>query len=551
VSVGDLPGTANPCGHADTVDKVDDTAPSDDGLIDEGRAMAQIVHDLAPGARLKFATAAISETSFANNVTALATVGSDVIVDDIGYLAEPFYQDGPISVAVNAARADGVAFFSAAGNDNVVVAGKEVGSYEAVGFRATGCPALPYTYLDCHSFAPSGVDVTAGMTVPSNRDLVLDLQWAQPRGGVTSDIDIFVLNASTGAVLEAGTSFNNGTGTQQPFEYVGFHNGSGSSVAVNVVVARYAGPAPSRFKWIHIGDSPSSVEYSTSSATDVFGPTIFGHSGAAGAVSIAAVPFDNAAVAETYSSRGPVTLLFAPVPSTSPLGSPQVLGKPDLAATDCGRNSFFPPGSPPPHRFCGTSAAAPHAAAIAALLLDAQPAATPAEIISTLQSTAVAVGSAPATAVGAGLIDARAAVAAVVLTEPGDPSGDYDGNGTTDIAIYRPSNGGWYVRNGAGATWGTSGDIPVPGDYDGNGTTDIAVYRPSNGGWYVRNGAGATWGTSGDIPVPGDYDGNGTTDIAVYRPSSGGWYVRNGTGATWGASGDIPLVLPYAIRSVI
>jgi Tol biopolymer transport system component len=126
--------------------------------------------------------------------------------------------------------------------------------------------------------------------------------------------------------------------------------------------------------------------------------------------------------------------------------------------------------------------------------------------------------------------------------------GDYDGNGTTDFAVFRPSTGIWDVHNGASAQFGTSGDIPVPGDYDGNGTTDFAVYRPSTGTWFVRNGASAIWGTSGDIPVPGDYDGNGTTDFAVFRPSTGTWFVRNGASAQFGTSGDIALPLPDAIR---
>ena len=99
------------------------------------------------------------------------------------------------------------------------------------------------------------------------------------------------------------------------------------------------------------------------------------------------------------------------------------------------------------------------------------------------------------------------------------PVADFDGNGTTDISVFRPSEGGWYVQghNPVLQIWGQSGDLSVPGDYDGNGTTDIAVFR--SGQWYIQghNPVLQIWGQAGDIPVPGDYDGNGTTDIAVFR----------------------------------
>ncbi len=132
---------------------------------------------------------------------------------------------------------------------------------------------------------------------------------------------------------------------------------------------------------------------------------------------------------------------------------------------------------------------------------------------------------------------------------------DYDGDGRADFAVWRAETGVWYVNRSSdgGMTalqWGMNGDIPVPKDYDGDGRTDVAAWRPSTGTWYINRSTDSAmtalqWGMAGDTPVPGDYDGDGRADVAVWRPSTGIWYINRSTDSAmtalqWGASGDRP-----------
>jgi hypothetical protein len=112
---------------------------------------------------------------------------------------------------------------------------------------------------------------------------------------------------------------------------------------------------------------------------------------------------------------------------------------------------------------------------------------------------------------------------------------DFDGDGHTEIAVFRPSDGNWYYLKSttgeyAAVHFGTTGDIPLVGDFDGDGKTDLSVFRPSNSFWYRLDSSNGQYfaqkfGTTGDVPVAADYDGDNKADLAVFRPSNSVWYI--------------------------
>jgi subtilisin family serine protease len=457
---GDIPGSNNPCGHTTPVNVLENPSPSLE-VADEGRAMAQIVHDLAPGASIAFATAFFKEEPsdpqvgqflFAENIERLARpvsaggAGAKVIVDDVGYFEEPFFQDGPVATAIDKVVSEGVSYFSAVGNDNLFEeeppgSGKfnknEISSWEAPVLRdSPGCPpeveATSFNPDHCLDFDPgAGEDKTFGITVSPERTLRVAVQWAEPWFGVKTDLDAYLLDSSD-KILVAEGGVSDDISEQVPAEVLAWKNKDKNNpkevrLAINHCFGAICNPdalstetPPVKLIILQNGSGVTATEYPESSGEDVVGPSIFGHAGAPSGVGVGAVPYNNGSAPERYSSRGPVTHYFGKVMEDAPaaaLSPPQTISKPDVAATDCGRTTFFLPvkSEPGVFRFCGTSAAAPHAAAIAALALQANPALTPAQVRSSMATTARPVGAFGPNAVGSGLVDAYGMLAGVAL----------------------------------------------------------------------------------------------------------------------------------------
>jgi hypothetical protein len=378
----------------------------DDPCTGEGTAMMEIVADLAPGVGLFFATAFTGAAQMAANILALQAAGCSVIVDDVTYFNESPFQDGPIAQAVNTVSAAGVLYFSSARNSGNLNDGTS-GTWEG-DFVDGGPVAAPLSGTGrLHSFGGTTFNTVAGGTRRR-----VDLFWTDPLGGSGNDYDLFVLNSTGTTVLRSST--NAQTGSQNPYEFVTTLN-----VGERIVIVRAAGAAN---RFIHLDTGRAILAIGTNGS-------VRGHnaSGAANAFSVAATDVANSFPGvfaggatnpvETFSSDGPRRIFFTPTgtpitPGNFSSTGGQVLQKPDITAADGVASSAALPALFNP--FFGTSAAAPHAAAIAALLLSLSPAPTPAQIHTALTSSALDIEAAGFDRdSGAGIIRAFAAMKVV------------------------------------------------------------------------------------------------------------------------------------------
>ena len=400
---GDLPPT---------VDVLQDISG---GGTDEGRAMLQIVHKTAPGASEDFATADISEGQFAANIQNLANAGAKVINDDITYFDEPLFQPGIVAQAVtNVVTNDSVSYFAAAGNiddqayDTASPLAYGTSKLDFVTDTISGISSSPGQYLN---FSPNSSSATDKMTITLSGDQEIDLamEYDQPyysTNGVTTNVSIYLLNHSTGAVVAAST--DNNITDQIPFQFLDYQNASSSSTQYDIVIQNAQGPNPGEIKFVNYGANDNGdVDFGTFATNSA---TINPHAAVPAAMAVGAVPFFDQRTTESYSAFGPsVTFLFDA--NGNRLATPLTVDKPNVLAPDGDSTTFFGGdfinGFP---NFFGTSAATPSAAAEAALILQANPSDTPSQVYSAEESTADPVITGNAAQIGSGLIDAYRAI---------------------------------------------------------------------------------------------------------------------------------------------
>jgi PKD repeat protein len=501
------------------------------GGTDEGRAMSQLIYDLAPGAGLAFSSVYLGEGNFAQQVLALADPARgncQILVDDIGYFGEPFYQDGVIAQAINQVVAQrGVAYFSAAGNEADQ-------SYE------NNAPQFVHATIGTKAAARLNFDVSGATTDVTQRISLADkkeffptLEWSDPyytANGVKTDLDMYLIAVKNGVAADTvARSDDDNLATQTPLEILDYVNNSSTSgtTTFDFVIVRRANTAnPARVKYVDNG-SYGATEWKTSS------PTIVGHAAAASAQAVAAVPYSNQRTAEYFTSKGgALPFLFGPTGTA--LAAVEYRQKPNIASIDGADTSFFGTqdtdanGYP---NFYGTSAAAPHAAAVAALLRESAPGLTPAQVYSRLAGSARLIGSSatdPYT--GAGLIDAFTAIYGPVVAQSPPAVQDFEKGALPSSWLVNSTGAGRVqVRSTLGPASGLY-HLVLDAPYTGSGSS-ASLNEVT---WYLTGTAGASLqltfrerklANETDEAMPAQFVTRSNTDgVALSVDGGANWY---------------------------
>jgi hypothetical protein len=371
------------------------------GASDEGRAMTQLAYQIAPDATYYFAAGGGSVQSCADAVTALQQAGCNVIIDDLGFgTQEGLYQTGtPLDQAISAAVASGVSYFSAGGNDG--------DAYYEQGFTPLATTIAGVGTVTANDFGSGSpyLDVT----IPPGRVASLLFGWAQPyasiggSAGAQNSLAMYLLDAN-GTVVAATTGDQVGSDPTVGLAYL--NRTSGSNFRLVVVQNGGTVPAGELFKMISV--SGSSLTFNSANANtgsgNMYGHELMADQNSVGAVNYLQTPAYGVSpsVPTTFTSLGPGELLYDS--QGNPYPAPVTTSEPNFLAAQGSDTSV--PGFAP---FDGTSAAAPNAGAVGALVMQADMNLTPAQLTSVLtQSTIPATGTTAKT--GAGLIQARAAV---------------------------------------------------------------------------------------------------------------------------------------------
>jgi len=367
------------------------------GGSDEGRAMAELMHQVAPGASFMFHTATRSEADFAAGILALKAAGCTVIVDDVSYLDEPFFQDGGVvQKAVEQVVAQGVSYFTAASNEGT-------NFYQAVWSPVIDrLPGLPGKFRLENFGTAAAPSAFINLSAPANATFDIDLQWDQPfasisGGGGAANSLAMALYTAGGKLIGTAGALQVGGNAEQLLQFTNHTGATGLKLAV------FANglAAPSLLKFIAYGnvsiDNPNA---------GIGSGTVTGHEQVAGvntvgAINYAATPaFGGNGAVEAFSSAGSGVTLFDAAGNR--LANAVNNNKVSFVAPDGSITSVLAP-------FYGTSAAAPNAAAVAALMLQADPYLTPGQVSDILARSATPVQALPG-AGGAGLINAASAV---------------------------------------------------------------------------------------------------------------------------------------------